>query len=60
MKGKVTPSLRVTNKTHEPWVCLPKGKIELFLCTGLGEDYSDVVAIIFKIETAVVNQLQES
>uniref|UniRef100_A0A8C6TKY7 Uncharacterized protein n=1 Tax=Neogobius melanostomus TaxID=47308 RepID=A0A8C6TKY7_9GOBI len=58
LRAKVTPSQRVTEKPHQPWVYLNKNTAAVFCahCTcmaGLGEVCSHVAALLFKMEIAV-------
>lgn len=57
MKAKVTPSQRIREKSHEPWVIIHKtnGYVVAAHCTckaGLGEACSHVAALLFKINAA--------
>ena len=56
LKADVTPSYRVNEEPHHPWLCLkPDGTVLTAHCTraaGLGESCSHVAALLFKIEAA--------
>ncbi|XP_036002672.1 uncharacterized protein LOC118565784 [Fundulus heteroclitus] len=65
LKTKVTPSQRIRDKPHEPWVYLEKssGTVYCAHCTcmaGLGEVCSHVAALLFKVEMAVKMGLTQS
>ncbi|XP_014666793.1 PREDICTED: uncharacterized protein LOC106808546 [Priapulus caudatus] len=58
LKAKVTPSQRLRDKPHLPWVYIDKSTASVFCghCTcmaGLGEVCSHVAALLLKVETGV-------
>ena len=57
LKAEVVPSMRINNKSHEPWVVVAlDGVVQCAHCTcmaGLGEVCSHVGALLFKVEMGV-------